>query len=551
MTRFQRGVGTAAVWLLPISLAASMAHAEPVSVCLRISGRRGPELEAKFSRSEAIIRGLLGGEVLTGILSPRAPAPLQFCYRAGGWAPGLQEDRRRFLLRELGLLWGGGLELLVGGGAVLRDGPRSRLAGAADPAAGLAALPEQARRSMQRMLFPELLAGNHRSAYDGGASAATGRLAVVAFSPGPAWSDGPGLRPLRLVPAAGLKTAAPPSPAGATGSGADGGNIPPRRSRYPHEDVVRSVARETGVDHDVLRAVIQAKSGFDARWVSGGAYGLMGVSKGLQRLHGRPDGDLLDPEFNVRIGALTLARLLRQFDGDMNRALAAYQAGPAAVIRSGGIPDDRRVKEFLAAYRRAYHGEDGSRKPVEAVVPPKLSAVGQARQQAREAAVEMVARTSRCSMFVCHEALIQRVAGGLGVDADLMKASIQQESQGNPWAESRKGARGLTQLMPETAALLGVVNITDPYENVRGGTRHMKHLLEKYGQNRVLALAAYNAGESAVDRYGGKVPPYPETVDYIRRVSENYHRLTGKNLEDLEPYLARPPRGAARKYAAR
>ena len=99
----------------------------------------------------------------------------------------------------------------------------------------------------------------------------------------------------------------------------------------------------------------------------------------------------------------------------------------------------------------------------------------------------------------------------------LVKAVIRAESGFQPRAVSRKGARGLMQLMPETALLHGVRNIHEPSQNIEGGVQHLRMLLDRYGGNVPLALAAYNAGEQAVDQHGG-IPPFPETRDYVWRV---------------------------------
>jgi hypothetical protein len=117
-----------------------------------------------------------------------------------------------------------------------------------------------------------------------------------------------------------------------------------------------------------------------------------------------------------------------------------------------------------------------------------------------------------------YDSLIEHHAASRGLRADLVRAVIQVESAFNPRARSPKGALGLMQLMPFTARELGVENPFDPEENIRGGTTYLRRLLDRFAGNEELALAAYNAGPSAVERYGQTIPPYRETRDYVRRI---------------------------------
>jgi len=115
-------------------------------------------------------------------------------------------------------------------------------------------------------------------------------------------------------------------------------------------------------------------------------------------------------------------------------------------------------------------------------------------------------------------ALADRHAETHAINPALVRAVIQAESAWNTRAVSPKGALGLMQLMPETATELGVVDPFDPAQNIQAGVRYLKRLLDRYDGNAELALAAYNAGPGAVEKYGGKIPPYRETRDYVRKI---------------------------------
>jgi soluble lytic murein transglycosylase-like protein len=127
---------------------------------------------------------------------------------------------------------------------------------------------------------------------------------------------------------------------------------------------------------------------------------------------------------------------------------------------------------------------------------------------------------------LAHGDLIRETAGRHRVDARLVEAVVVVESGGNARAVSPKGAQGLMQLMPRRSTLLGVKNPFDPRENVDGGVRHLRELLQLFGNDVTLALAAYNAGAEAVRTYRG-VPPYAETQEYVRRVRAIYYGVEG------------------------
>ncbi len=132
----------------------------------------------------------------------------------------------------------------------------------------------------------------------------------------------------------------------------------------------------------------------------------------------------------------------------------------------------------------------------------------------------------KISLFPQLEEFISPAASKYGVAPELVAAVIWAESSGDPRAISHRGARGLMQLMPKTAKELGVERIEDPRENVEGGTRYLKQMLDAHEGDVSLALAAYNAGPDAVRRYRG-IPPYRETREYVGRVIRVYERALG------------------------
>jgi hypothetical protein len=131
-------------------------------------------------------------------------------------------------------------------------------------------------------------------------------------------------------------------------------------------------------------------------------------------------------------------------------------------------------------------------------------------------------KNAKLSPADLHE-ILAKASGEHNLDVDLLASLVKAESGGNVRAVSRTGARGLMQLMPATASALGVQDSFKPEENVRGGSTYLDELLTRYHDNLALALAAYNAGPGAVDKYRG-IPPYSETRAYVARVIHEFNR---------------------------
>ena len=130
-----------------------------------------------------------------------------------------------------------------------------------------------------------------------------------------------------------------------------------------------------------------------------------------------------------------------------------------------------------------------------------------------------------------YDAIIEAEAKSAGVEPNLLRAVIVVESGFNSRAVSKRGAVGLMQLMPETATRFGVSNRYDPRQNVRGGALYLGFLINRFHQDMRLALAAFNAGEDAVDRNLGQIPPFIETLEYVPKVLRIYRALTDRQRQ--------------------
>jgi soluble lytic murein transglycosylase-like protein len=134
-----------------------------------------------------------------------------------------------------------------------------------------------------------------------------------------------------------------------------------------------------------------------------------------------------------------------------------------------------------------------------------------------QATTASTATASAGSGSVPYEQLIDAAAQKYGIDPAILKGLVKQESGFNPNAGSPAGAQGLTQLMSGTAAALGVTDVHDPAQSIDGGARYLKQQLDRFGGDYSKALAAYNAGPGAVERFGG-IPPYAETQNYVKSI---------------------------------
>jgi Rod binding domain-containing protein len=168
------------------------------------------------------------------------------------------------------------------------------------------------------------------------------------------------------------------------------------------------------------------------------------------------------------------------------------------------------------------------RKALDAYGPsamPSTEQGGSLMSRAREAG-SVVADTLRT-----YGPVIQKAADQTGLDPELILAVIVKESSGRADAQSSRGAQGLMQLMPATAAELGVTDSLDPVQNIQGGAKYLAYLRDRFGDDLPLVLAGYNAGPGNVERAGRTVPPFAETEKYVARVGDLYSQLKGENAE--------------------
>jgi soluble lytic murein transglycosylase-like protein len=187
----------------------------------------------------------------------------------------------------------------------------------------------------------------------------------------------------------------------------------------------------------------------------------------------------------------------------------------AALLTASSVAASPRIYTYLDAQGMRHYTDipDDHRYRLLVISPQDRTASGD-RYDA-----QLLARA------VQYDSIIEHAAVSSALEANLLRAVIVVESGFNSHAVSKRGAVGLMQLMPATASRYGVSNPYDAQQNVRAGARYLKFLIDRFGQNIRLALAAYNAGEDAVDRNGGQIPPFSETMAYVPRVLKIYQML--------------------------
>lgn len=464
------------------------AAAAPVTVWLKLPQTNDVMERAKALAAVDTLKSLLPPEAGEELVSaPSSPHPW-LRLKAEGWSPESTPERRGAVIADLSGRW----DLRVVEHAEVK--PLNETGVASENPAAKKHLPE-ALASLENKLqnqYGKLLQGDLNKAYDNSSRRAEARVAA---------------------------------PAG-------------KSPRF--EDEIKAAAQTAGIDADILRSLVAAKSGFKARASSGKAYGLMGISEASGKKYGYSAEELLDPEINLKVGADIFAGLLKRFNGDIHKALAAYQLGPVAVERSGGIPNDGHVRDLLATFEKHYGADPRIPRTVEIVSIP----VGRSAHKQDEPV--------RCgnAPISKYRPLFNEYGKRYDVDPKLLEAMVMRE---NPWGDpclvSSAGAIGLGQLMPQTAAMLGVKNPYSSRENIRGMAKHTRYLLElydvRYQDSRYtgplpLTLAAYNAGEGAVQRFGQRIPRYNETQIYVRIVLSNYYDLTG-NQHSYKEYMSPSP----------
>ncbi len=326
---------------------------------------------------------------------------------------------------------------------------------------------------------------------------------------------------------------------------------------------IETAAQAAKVSPALLAALVAAESAGNPRAVShAGAQGLGQLMPATAQRFGVQDS--YDPTENLRGAAAYLSFLLSMFEEDALLALAGYNAGENAVVRNGGVPPFDETRDYVPIVLSYFHearaiclpAPPGPRADCALTAaprrPPQNSGVGaaasaraprgdwfwqgvapglEAADPARTPALAAAAaerigaqilRAKAAEVADLWRAEIAAAARGAQLSEALLVALVAAESGGDPEAKGPGGRRGLGLLLPGDAARLGVADLSDPAENIRGAADHLSRLLARFGEDEVLALAGYAAGERAVVEQGG-VPEDRETRDYVPVVLGYYH----------------------------
>ncbi len=246
--------------------------------------------------------------------------------------------------------------------------------------------------------------------------------------------------------------------------------------------------------------------------------------------------------------------MLRQWCKIWSRALvlvclaAAAHAAERVTLKNGfdlicdrRVPEAGRVRLYLDASGDNYMDVEASEiASIETIQPPSAEKQNPAARGTQPSPERLSEKDLR--------PMLAQASAAYDIDADLLASVVREESDGRARAVSRAGARGLMQLMPGTAAEMGVSNSFAPVQNIDGGTAYLNELLIRYHDDLPLALAAYNAGPAAVERWHG-IPPYPETRAYVERVIHEYNRRY--ELRHRQRQMARLRADAAPRRASR
>jgi len=213
----------------------------------------------------------------------------------------------------------------------------------------------------------------------------------------------------------------------------------------------------------------------------------------------------------------------REVAGDRVRLYLLSGAGtlPTSAAGQGAAQEANYIEVAASSVLRVEQIPDPPAQPAATAALPALPLV--VLEPTRTGAIPLSPASSPLTLAEMNEMLAQAGARHNYIDPDLLASVVQAESNGNVRAVSRAGAEGLMQLMPATASELGVRNSFAPEENIGGGTAYLDAMLTRYHDDIALAVAAYNAGPAAVDRYHG-IPPYAETRAYVARVIREFNR---------------------------